>query len=230
MRGHAPRCPHRRRAYLDGDDPLTRRRHAGVDRQRRRNPVARCQAQQAGGGQHERVELAGIELAQPRVEIAANRAGSGRPARAGATARCGARCWSRCAAHVRARASGSSTDCDACRATSRPEHDGVARILARQHGADLQARRAAPPACPCCCERPDRCCRSSSASSISLTNSRLPPISDSVASASRSPDVLMTTISVGCAGERRAAARRRRWPGRARARCRACRCAVESYA
>ena len=35
----------------------------------------------------------------------------------------------------------------------------------------------------------------SSASSISLTNSRLPPISDSGASASRSPDVLITTIS-----------------------------------
>ena len=37
----------------------------------------------------------------------------------------------------------------------------------------------------------------SSASSISLTNSRLPPTSDSGASCSRSPDVLMTTMRQG---------------------------------
>ena len=37
----------------------------------------------------------------------------------------------------------------------------------------------------------------SSASSISFTKSRLPPTSDSGASCSRSPDVLMTTIRHG---------------------------------
>ena len=62
----------------------------------------------------------------------------------------------------------------------------------------------------------------SSASSISLTNSRLPPISDSGASASRSPDVLMTTISHSTPAWR-GAAPRRRWLERARAGCRACR-------
>ena len=35
----------------------------------------------------------------------------------------------------------------------------------------------------------------SSASSISFTKSRFPPISESVASASRSPDVLMTNVA-----------------------------------
>ena len=58
-------------------------------------------------------------------------------------------------------------------------------------------RRAAPPACPCCCGRRGRSSPRSSASSISLTNSRLPPTSESGASCSRSPDVLMTTMRQG---------------------------------
>ena len=44
---------------------------------------------------------------------------------------------------------------------------------------DGEARRAAPPACPCCCGRRGRPRGCSSASSISFTNSRLPPTSDS---------------------------------------------------
>ena len=49
----------------------------------------------------------------------------------------------------------------------------------------------------------------SSASSISLTNSRLPPTSESGASCSRSPDVLMTTMRHGGPPARRDARRDR---------------------
>ena len=71
------------------------------------------------------------------------------------------------------------------------EHQRVARILARQHGGDRRDRPAGRRTCPSRCGRRGRCLRASSASSISLTNSRLPPASDSGASCSRSPAVLI---------------------------------------
>ena len=60
-------------ANFDRDDALTRRRHADVGRQRRRNAMCVLQPAQAGRGQDQRIIVARVELAQPRVEIAADR-------------------------------------------------------------------------------------------------------------------------------------------------------------
>ena len=154
------------------------------------------EAPEAGGGEHERVELAGVELAQPRVEIAADRREPCAREQRASAARSAGRCSCRSAAPSpdrsnrrlsRAAIAGPAPFAPAARA--RRAHP---RAAARRRAPD---RRAAPPACPCCCARRGRSSPASSASSISLTNRRLPPISESGASASRSPDVLMTTIS-----------------------------------
>ena len=67
---------------------------------------------------------------------------------------------------------------------------------------------------------------SSSASSISLTNSRLPPTSESGASCSRSPDGLDDDDAARQARPPLRGARRRVAPATARAGCRACRAAA----
>ena len=61
------------RANLDGDDALTGRRHALVAAESRRDPVAEPEAAQSGGGEDQRVVLSRIELAQPGVDVAADR-------------------------------------------------------------------------------------------------------------------------------------------------------------
>ena len=86
------------------------------------------------------------------------------------------------------------TSCSVDAVATARQHDGVARVLARQHRADRQAvgqhgRHVLAAV------HGEVDLAGQQASSISFTKSRLPPISDSVASASRSPDVLMTTIS-----------------------------------
>ena len=60
-------------ADLNGNDTLTGGRNALVDWDRRRDAIAEAEPAQAGAGEHQRVELAGVELAQTRVDIAANR-------------------------------------------------------------------------------------------------------------------------------------------------------------
>ena len=182
-------------AHFDGDDALTRRRHARVGRQQRRDALARAPAAASPAAASTSASI----VAARRASAAACRGcrESGRNVRAGKQPRelrdppDAARADARRAPEHARRSSSSVSD----RRVRRRQHDRVARVLARQHGAELAGRRAAPPACPCCCARRGRSSPASSASSISLTNSRLPPISESGASASRSPDVLMTTIS-----------------------------------
>ena len=60
-------------ADLDGDDALARRRHARRRRKAERDARGEPEAAQAGGREHERIVLAVVELAQPRVQIAADR-------------------------------------------------------------------------------------------------------------------------------------------------------------
>ena len=137
--------------------------------------------------------LARVELAQPRVEIAANRAGTGRPETAASAARSAGRCSCRCAARGPSARIDVLDSVDAA-ATAR-QHHRVARILARQHGADASGRRAAPPACPCCCARPGRSRRRAARPRSPSRTAACRRSRTSGASASRSPDVLMTTIS-----------------------------------
>ena len=60
-------------ATLDGHDALSRRGNAGVDRQAAADPPAPFEAMQAGGGEDERVVVARVQLAEPRVDVAAHR-------------------------------------------------------------------------------------------------------------------------------------------------------------
>ena len=150
------------------------------------------QTPQAGRGQDQRIVVAGVELAQPRIEIAADRQERGAreqprelrdaPDAARADARRAARALGR-----RPRASDAASAAPAAR-PRRADPRAAARRRSRARPGStagmsllLWTARSISPA--------------SSASSISFTNSRLPPISDSGASASRSPEVLMTTIS-----------------------------------
>jgi hypothetical protein len=57
---------------LDGDDALTRRRNAGLRRQGRRYAMQVIQTAQAGRSQDQRIIVARVELAQPRIEIPTN--------------------------------------------------------------------------------------------------------------------------------------------------------------
>ena len=72
------------RRDLDRDDALPGRRHAMVDRKRRRDPVAEAEPPHAGGRQDQRIVLTLIELAQPACrrcrESARTRAPGRRPA------------------------------------------------------------------------------------------------------------------------------------------------------
>ena len=120
-----------------------------------------------GGGEDQRVVLAGIELAQPRVEVAADwrEPRAGKQPRELRDAADAARCRSTASGRAARR------DPRACRRSgySRTLTSGVVSgfrrtgnttasrgILAGQHRRRSQARRAARPACPCCCARRDR--------------------------------------------------------------------------
>ena len=181
------------------------RRCPGPAPARRRRPAstARCATRSRagvspGGRQHQRVVRACVELSQPRVEIAADRRETARSETAASAARCGARC--RCRSTASAPSDGHERVGRCSRAERRGvrlgcrQHDRVQRVFARQHAGDRQPlgqhRRHVLAAVHGEVDRRRR----SSASSISLTKSRLPPISDSGASCSRSPAVLMTTI------------------------------------
>ena len=91
-------------ANFDGDDALSGRRHARARRQRHRNARRHPEPPESRGRQHQRVVVAGVELSEARVQVAAN----GREPRAlqhaRRAARCGARCPCRCSATGRARA------------------------------------------------------------------------------------------------------------------------------
>ncbi len=59
------------RADLHGHDALARRGHAGLGGQAERDALRQAEAAEAGRGEHDCVEVAGVELAQARVEVAA---------------------------------------------------------------------------------------------------------------------------------------------------------------
>ncbi len=75
-------------ADFDRDDALARRRHALSRRNHRRDAVAEAKPAQAGGGEHQRVVFSRIELAQPRVDVAANRREARRRERPATAGRC----------------------------------------------------------------------------------------------------------------------------------------------
>ena len=68
-------------AYLDGDDALPRRGHALLDRHRGRDARAETEPAQSCRGEHQQIVVAGVELAEPRVEIPAHvqELGGGKP-------------------------------------------------------------------------------------------------------------------------------------------------------
>ena len=179
---------------LHGNDALPGCRNARLNWNQCGDPSTMSQALQSGRRKHDGIEVSRIQLAQSGVEIPpdgqklrapkhsrelrnaahAARADTGRRSKPGQH---GVDVGMACTVWQGTRASrGSSRGSVA--ATSRPSGRtaGISLLL-------CTARSTSPPA---------------SASSISLTNSRLPPISDRLASASRSPDVLMTTISHVC--------------------------------
>ena len=195
-RRRAPACSARRHGSssasdFDRDDALARRRNALARRNHRRDAIAEAEPVQAGGGEHQRVVFSRIELAQPRVDVAADRR-EARPREEPTTAaRCAGRCSCRCSPGGPATASAARDVALAPPAAARRRRaDPPAAAWPRS-----STRRAAPPACPWRCGPPHRSSSSSSASSISLTNSRLPPTSESGADCSRSPVVLMMTSS-----------------------------------
>ena len=57
---------------FDGDNALSGRRHAGRRWHRHGNPRSESQAPESGGGQHDGIMGALVQLAQARVEVAAN--------------------------------------------------------------------------------------------------------------------------------------------------------------
>ena len=137
---------------LHGDDPLAGRGHAPVGGHERGNPRRLIEAAQAGRGQHNRVHVALIELAQPGIEVAAKRLEPGvrhqhgelrHPAHAAR-----ADPWRRPQARDR----------------GLERHARRPAAAARARRADLRvaappappAPREAGPACPCCCARRGR--------------------------------------------------------------------------
>ena len=60
-------------AHLETECALTRTRQHGVGLEQRADAGREAQPLQAGGGEHDRVVLPFVELAQPRVEVAAQR-------------------------------------------------------------------------------------------------------------------------------------------------------------
>ena len=215
-------------ADLDGDDALARRRHAGLDRQRERDAVARTRAAAARpppGRAHRTRPASSLRSRVSRLpRIGAKRA-PGKQPRQLSDAPHAARADRRRLAergHEHRRASGDgSGPSPACRPAAPPRRADLraagrrrCQAVGQTAGMSLllcTARSMSPP---------------SSASSISFTNSRLPPTSESGASCSRSPEVLMTTMRHG--GPPASAMRRRDGvaPARARAGCRACRVAA----
>ena len=138
---------------------------------------AEAEPAQAGRGEHQRVVVAAVELAQPRVDIAADRREARAAETAAAAARCAGRCRCRFAASRRARRARSSTSTAARPLpAARPRRaDLRAAATARDRQPVRQHRRHVLAAVH---REVDRR-RASSASSISFTNSRLPPTSDS---------------------------------------------------
>ena len=194
-----------------------------LERQRERDARREAEPAQAGRGQHQRIVLAGVELAQPRVEVAANR----REARAAGTAASAARRAARCSVPIDGDWPSAATSSLERRRCVRPRLDAGSTTASRGSSRGSTPAIARPSGSTAGMSLLLCTARSisslSSASSISFTNSRLPPTSDSGASCRRSPDVLMTTISARRPAGLGDAARRRCWPARARAGCRACR-------
>ena len=172
-----------------------------------------------GHGEERRLHLAGLELAQPGLDVAAQRHDP--QVRAAPPASWAAR---RSEAVPTTAPGGSSAMLRAPRRDQR-----VARIGARQHGGDDQARRAGPSACPSSSGRRGRAGRRAAPSSISLVNRPLPPISASGRSWMRSPvraddPDLDRVLGRPAPGPRPPAPRAPSAPGPAPAASRACRC------
>ena len=74
-----------------------------------RNPAGEPEPAQSGRRQHQRIVLALVQLAQARVEIAANRRETARRETTASAARCAGRCWCRSTAIGRAQRRASST-------------------------------------------------------------------------------------------------------------------------
>ncbi len=136
-------------AAFDGHDALSRRRDAGVHRQAAADARAALEPVKAGGGEHEGVVVAAVELAEPRVDVAAHRQELARLGTAGATAPRVARCSCRCAESARARRS-TARDWPRSGRVPRaaPRRRARRRVAARRRCA---GPRAAPPPCPWRC-------------------------------------------------------------------------------
>ena len=111
---------------------------------------------------------------------------------AASAARCGGRCWCRCAVRARARARRPSTgDALAAARAARSRRADPREAAPRRSS----ARRAARRACPCCCAPRGRSRRPAARPRFLSRTAACRRSRESGASASRSPDVLMTTIS-----------------------------------
>ena len=157
-----------------------------VDVQQRGRGVGTPEAIEPGHRQQRRVDHALVELAQARLDVAAQqRRPSGRAAAAAPWPGAGAtrsRPPRRGASVVEAR--GLAAD------------EGVAHVLARQVADDRRARAAARSAGPWRSGPRDRPRRRSAPESISLVNRPLPPMSVSGRSCTMSPEVRITTSSI----------------------------------
>ena len=127
---------------LDRDDALARGRHAGIERQRRGDPRADAEPPHARGRQDQRVELAGVQLAQARVDVAADRERTSR--RAGRGISCAMR-RTLLVPIAGAVAERGQRRGEVGRRPIRRQHQRVARVLARQRGGDRRGRRADRP-------------------------------------------------------------------------------------
>ena len=204
---HAPRACRRRRARISmATMPCPGAGTHDVEGQRRRDAVANAEPAQARRGQHERIVLAVVELAQARIDVAADRRRSVAPGSTGS--------------ELRATPHAAGADrwrlARACASAASRSRGRRGRPAARARRADPRAAapprsepvRQDPPACPWRCGPRGRRRRASSASSISLTNRRLPPgLATAARVCSRSPVVLMMTISTRVPARRQ---RRRR--------------------
>ena len=226
----ADRCAHAASslADLDRDDALARRRHARRRRQRQRDARREAEPAQAGGGQHERIVLAGVELAKPRVEIAADR----REPRAGKQPR-----------QLRDAADAAGADRRRCarasRSSPRSTPADVQRRIGRARGSTT-ASRGSSRGSTAAIARPSGSTAGMSlllctARSISPREQRVFDFLDEqpLAADFRQRRVLQPIAgrlddddAAGRAAAPRRCAPRRRWPATARAGCRACRVEV----
>ena len=142
-------------ADLDGHDPLAGGRHADVGGHQGGNAPRLFQSPEPGGGQDDPVHVALIELAQPRVEIAAERdelrvrQERGELCHAADAAR----------AHPRRRAESPHRLVEGERRRRAPAAPARRADLPAAAWRALRARRESAPACPCCCAPRDRSCR-----------------------------------------------------------------------